>query len=559
MLEETGAINRYVKTIRTSPEQGAIILERITDRMLGFKPEAIRENGQIVGIDAFAERIMSDSRYSKMDANLKLFKKSEIDNVTEDLDNPDVNTQLADDVNIDSKIDNTPKQQTSKLRRDLGIKQGDDLYNAVKQTAKEIFGKDLDNVELKKLKAIVNKKARGSDIFKDVAKLMGTEKAIDPQFLNKNILNILKDLPVSDLVKLERGTKDQKIFTKTGPRLGPIAAREAVNDGLLPKNTNINSGPRVSEKLPVTLEQAKEFFNQKRKAGLVGVIAENLISDAAPSVTKEIKTPTKRRAEVLDVIDRDPELKFSAGLRKIFNLPLKGRSKVDALLTSKGLNKTLNLKKDILTEPGRKKILDNFKYIMTFGPKEMWFGPRGGSVFTTSGKDYDISMSEFRNDGSKNPKWTKEKSDALKQLRQDLIDYSKSDKAVFGKPIKGVTDYKLSSYSTLLGNSKNAAVKNKNGDIESFNDKVSKIHKEMWKRFNTAIKNDEKNASKIATYLKLVANHTGHWHKLGAQFCRLWSSNPKGITNAKGKTTLYEYEHAMPATAAYMYLLDTYH
>jgi hypothetical protein len=33
---------------------------------------------------------------------------------------------------------------------------------------------------------------------------MGTEKAIDEQFLNKNILEILKVLPASDLVKLER-------------------------------------------------------------------------------------------------------------------------------------------------------------------------------------------------------------------------------------------------------------------------------------------------------------------------------------------------------------------
>ena len=50
--------------------------------------------------------------------------------------------------------------------------------------------------------------------------------------------------------------------------------------------------------------------------------------------------------------------------------------------------------------------------------------------------------------------------------------------------------------------------------------------------------------------MKLVANHTGHWHKMGAEIVG-WSTNPKGI----GKT-LYEYEHAMPATAAYLYLMD---
>ena len=307
IYNEGGAINNYIRQRATTIEESQKIIDNTIERVLNFNPESTRDDGSAVGIEGFTERVMADTRFAKLDAKKDLFKESEKAKQEQQLDSP----QAAQVTAEESATTETTKEQTSKLRRDLGIKQGDDLYNAVKQTAKEIFGKDLDNVELKKLKAIVNKKARGSELFKDVAKLMGTEKAIDPQFLNKNILNILKDLPVSDLVKLERGTKGEKIFTKTGPRLGPIAAREAVNKGLLPKNTNINSGPRVSEKLPVTLEQAKEFFTQKRKAGLVGVIAENLVADAAPSVTKEIKTSPKRRAEVLDVINRDPELLFS--------------------------------------------------------------------------------------------------------------------------------------------------------------------------------------------------------------------------------------------------------
>ena len=59
-----------------------------------------------------------------------------------------------------------------------------------------------------------------------------------------------------------------------------------------------------------------------------------------------------------------------------------------------------------------------------------------------------------------------------------------------------------------------------------------------------------KKCSIIGSYLKLVANHKGHWHKIGAEIVG-WSTNPKGV----GKT-LYEYEHAMPATAAYLYLMD---
>ena len=69
----------------------------------------------------------------------------------------------------------------------------------------------------------------------------------------------------------------------------------------------------------------------------------------------------------------------------------------------------------------------------------------------------------------------------------------------------------------------------------------------MWKRFSIAIEKDNNKASIIGTYLKLVANDTNHWHKLGAQFV----GYSKKITGAR-----VEYEHAMPATAAYLYLID---
>ena len=66
----------------------------------------------------------------------------------------------------------------------------------------------------------------------------------------------------------------------------------------------------MSSKLPTTLEQAKEFFTQKRKAGLVNVVTEMLVKDAAPEVTKGKMEPAKR-AKVLSEIDRLPTLKFS--------------------------------------------------------------------------------------------------------------------------------------------------------------------------------------------------------------------------------------------------------
>ena len=231
----------------------------------------------------------------------------------------------AEEVSVD--VMPTDKPTTSKLRRVLGIKQDDAIYDLAKEVSGEILSGDLPG---KKVKTAINKEARKSKLRKAVSDLMGTEKAIDEQFLNKNILEILKALPASDLVKLEREAK-VKVLAEQGPRLNVKDAREAVNKGLLPKDTNLQSGPKVSSKLPTTLEQAKEFFTQKRKAGLVNVVTEMLVKDAAPEVTKDKMEPAKR-AKVLSEIDREPTLKFSKSLKdkpdllKYFNEELKGLS-----------------------------------------------------------------------------------------------------------------------------------------------------------------------------------------------------------------------------------------
>ena len=129
----------------------------------------------------------------------------------------------AEEVSVD--VTPTDKSTTSKLRRVLGIKQGDAIYDLAKEVSGEILSGDLPG---KKVKTAINKEARKSKLRKAVSDLMGTEKAIDEQFLNKNILEILKALPASDLVKLEREAK-VKVLAEQGPRLNVKDAREAVN------------------------------------------------------------------------------------------------------------------------------------------------------------------------------------------------------------------------------------------------------------------------------------------------------------------------------------------
>ena len=125
----------------------------------------------------------------------------------------------------------------------------------------------------------------------------------------------------------------------------------------------------------------------------------------------------------------------------------------------------------------------------------------------------------------------------------------------FGAPVEGVKDFSRVSYGTIFKDEKTIKTNIKNGSIEEFNNKVGKIHKALWSRINSAIKNDKQAARAIGNYLKLTAKQSNHWHKLGAQF-EGWSPNPVGKYR-KGKLVPYEFEHAMPATAAYLYLMHT--
>jgi len=303
LINEGGAINNYIRSRTTSKQEAEKAIESVQDRLLNFDPAAVRKEGKTVGAEAFGEFIFANTNFGKLDAKKELFKESEKAKQETALDAPEVTTQVADEVSID---EDKVKSTTSKLRRVLGIKQDDAIYDLAKKVSEDILTGELPG---KKVKTAINREARKSELRKAVSDLMGTEKAIDEQFLNKNILGILKALPASDLVKLEREAK-VKVLAEQGPRLSVKEAREAVNKGLLPKDTNLQSGPKLSTKLPTTLEQAKEFFTQKRKQGLVNVITEMLVKDAAPEVTKGKMEPAKR-AKVLSEIDREPTLKFS--------------------------------------------------------------------------------------------------------------------------------------------------------------------------------------------------------------------------------------------------------
>ena len=286
---------------------------------------------------------------------------------------------------------------------------------------------------------------------------------------------------------------------------------------------------------PLPLYRDSQHYKAALKFHIQNRIAEDVMPDKAKRLSAGLKfSKAKQQPKTV------AKPMFSKAMSTLFDLQLPGRLKVDSLLDRLKLDKTLNLKELVLTPEGRKQIVDKFRdEVFILLPKEAW---QQRDSFTSTGKNYGVSMSQG----------TVEEIDGYNQLKEDLSKaIDAAPEAAFGAPVLdkdgNVVDFKISGYATVFKGTQ-AEIKKK---ALEFNRKVTSIHETMWDRIAERINEDKSRASAIATYLKLTANDKSSWHRRGAAIFG-YSPNPKGL----GKTK-YEMEHAMPATAAYLYLLDS--
>jgi hypothetical protein len=392
------------------------------------------------------------------------------------------------------------------------------LKNKIPNITGELFG-----ISPKKIKS-------GANITK-------SELQSAQMFINKNADLLIAMLPegatpsgtatgVPKVLLNEFYTKtDRAKMAKTGTKAGlAIQQKNKINKadflevfGIIegkPVRTDRNTSARV---LALANQLGKMITNQTVRQELA----------KKPDTKKDITRIAEGKSDVLfskSVVD-------IVGIRSLFQLETKG---IDKLLRLYGIDSTFNLK----TEEGINNFIEEVKTkLLPLMPKEFWFGKGGGTVFTPS--YYVVGSSDNK---------------VLKQNYKDLYNnilvpkikaLAKDPDVKFGKPIKDITDFSVSSYSTIFKDGK--TIRDNAKAIKAWNKKVATIHEEMWKRFNNAIAKDKNNAKVIGNYMKMVGSDTKHWHKLGAQFV----GYSKKITGKR-----FEYEHAMPATSAYLYLMD---
>ena len=326
-----------------------------------------------------------------------------------------------------------------------------------------------------------------------------------------------------DTGKRSKGTTSQtKVYKKKAKFINPTpqVLKEIQREMGITAARELNQYNR-------TIGQFLKGFAKVKGSVVAVAVAKNKVA------ALDLNTAKGKKQIEADIGAGRSKLQLSEKTKQIFANPLfKLETKgIDGLLKSYGIDGTFKLK---TREDVDAYIADIKKNLLPLMPKEFWFGKTGGTQFTPSskvlGKNEKALYKEYFR-----PEMKKLALDENQKYGDPIL--------VDGKPV----DFKKPSYDSLFKTKEIIQAKIKSGAIKDFNKKVGKIHQEMWYRFNDAIRRDKNNAKVIGNYLKMTGSDTSHWHKMGAQF--VGYSNE--ITGNR-----FEYEHAMPATAAYLYLLD---
>jgi len=363
-------------------------------------------------------------------------------------------------------------------------------------------------------------------------------------------------------------SKDPKVYEKR------VTSKAGRSMGLTSQTPVKRLKPQFKKPTPETVEQLKKDLGitPKNEASvysrdigqlLKGVAKVHSINAAISGAQRFLEAKTKvapaqeqkaLKQQTADITTAQGKAAFSKTVEDIISVrdqfEMEEGKVIDKLFKFHGIEATYDLK----TEEGIKQLVEVIeKDLLPLMPKDFWFGKSGGTVFTPSYYVVGKSDNKFLKEKYKNL-YNNLYVPAIKKLRD-------KEGVVFGKPIKDANgndiDFSISSYSTIFKNQKTIQKNIDNGEVEKWNKKVALIHKEMWKRFDKAINKNgkiDKNAARvIGNYLKITGNDTKHWHKMGAQFV----GYSKKLTPTKSGSLKVEYEHAMPATAAYLYLIDS--
>jgi len=374
IVQDGGAINNYVKSLGLSKEKFQETIDSLSDRLMNYDPASKRktETGEPVTIGEF---LMANIGFAKLDAAKKLAiekektkqekridaaKKTKEGETTFDIEDTGITEeQKAEEKDISPQAEAKRKTEATKkaeptksqLRKEMGIEDGSDTYNAVLDTARKVLIRAYNaGKTARQIQRDLTKEA-STYLFKQVKNMLGTKAKYIPT-IKKLRVPLVNSMFTADLVQMERNVPDnERVFTRF---VGKLTSKQEVQDAVdrndLPPSAlnTIDKGQSVNlyEKVMPTEEQFVSFFDQPlinpktgvrsglrgtRKDQLAKHVAASLNFDATMQVAQEPEVAKKRqqiaelRGETIDnadiqvlsaTINRNPTLKFSKSSNK---------------------------------------------------------------------------------------------------------------------------------------------------------------------------------------------------------------------------------------------------
>ena len=575
------SIANYIRSRSVSKEEAQKIIESVSERLINFNPAAKRKSGDAK--ITLGEFIFSNVNFGKLDARKALFEEGQERAQTESTDSETAKQVVAKEESAPAAIEK-PKYKTLTKRRVLG--------EEAKSTAE---AKVLSNVRVLKsrIDAKVGKNVTVTPLIAEIKKTLGKQLDIDfkkemggkkdgqlRKYLLRNKAAILENMTTTWLMTaMPNAVQKQVDGVWTSDWKGKKIDRESVSTD----SAGRTSGSELVRRLPnavTRLSDADYLSNvldasgapiRGRKESLAKAMAEQYaietIQEGVANPNSEIgkaflDNQARKGVEITETtaveLNRQAEqgnVKFSLGLGAVieylenpkFNINL-GNNR------EKGINKLLILHgKDTIFKLDSKEDIDNWaesttKHVLPLLPKDIFFSKDKKGNYKESGS------SAFR----RSNRFVGEKS--LDDYFVNKINEMRAlPESAFAPAIKGLAKKFSPSYDANIG--KNDAVMQANmdnGQVEQFNNYWGTIHRVMWQNINKAIKANPDNndvLKAIGNYMSNVSNDKSHPHKMGAEFVG-YSMDAVGKTSDKGTFRKYEWEHAMPATNAYLYLLD---
>jgi hypothetical protein len=575
------SIANYIRSRSVSKEEAQKIIESVSERLINFNPAAKRKSGDAK--ITLGEFIFSNVNFGKLDARKALFEEGQERAQVESTDSETAKQVVAIEESAPAAIEK-PKYKTLIKRRVLS----DESKSAVE-------AKVLSNVRVLKsrIDAKVSKNVTVTPLIAEIKKTLGKQLDIDfkkemggkkdgqlRKYLLRNKAAILENMTTTWLMTaMPNAVQKQVGGVWTSDWKGKKIDREAVSTD----NAGRTSGAELVRRLPkaaTRLSDADYLSNvldasgapiRGRKESLAKAMAEQYaieaIQEGIANPNSEIgkaffDNQARKGVEITETtaveFNRQAEqgnVKFSLGLGAVieylenpkFNINL-GNNR------EKGINKLLILHgKDTIYKLDSKEDIDSWaesttKYVLPLLPKDIFFSKDKKGNYKESGS------SAFR----RSNRFVGEKS--LDDYFVNKINEMRAlDEKAFAPAIKGLDKKFSPSYDTNIGKDDAVMQANMdNGQVEQFNNYWGTIHRVMWQNINKAIKANPDNndvLKAIGNYMSNVSNDKSHPHKMGAEFVG-YSMDAIGKTSDKGTFRKYEWEHAMPATNAYLYLLD---